>query len=222
MQSFITASLTRHLRGKEEMRKMKVRYLAIEREYGSGGTEIARQLSANTGVPCYGRQILEGVSKELHMPVDEIEQNEEHVTGSFLYTIYMMAQAHSGNSDMLTKESRIFLAEQSEIQKLAKQGSAIFLGHCASEALKEEEGVVKVFVRCSDSRKKQERILKEYGIEPSEAERVRDGFDRKRSNYYYANTDRKWKDFSNYDIVLDSGTLGLEGCVAALEGLLLE
>jgi cytidylate kinase len=123
---------------------------------------------------------------------------------------------------MLTKESRIFLAEQSEIQKLAKQGSAIFLGHCASEALKEEEGVVKVFVRCSDSRKKQERILKEYGIEPSEAERVRDGFDRKRSNYYYANTDRKWKDFGNYDIVLDSGTLGLEGCVAALEGLLLE
>jgi cytidylate kinase len=201
---------------------MKVRYLAIEREYGSGGTAIARQLSANTGVPYYGQQILENVSKGLHMSVEEIEQCEEHVTGSFLYTFYMMAQAHSGSSDMLTKESRIFVAVQDEIQKLAKQGNAIFLGHCASEALKDEEGIVRIFIRCSDNRQKLARIVDDYGIEPFKADRVREGFDRKRSNYYYANTDKKWRDFSNYDVVLDSAVLGVEGCVAALEGLLLE
>lgn len=36
-------------------------YITIEREYGSGGTQIARKLSAITGVPCYGREILEKV-----------------------------------------------------------------------------------------------------------------------------------------------------------------
>jgi hypothetical protein len=201
---------------------MKVRYLAIEREYGSGGTEIANRISGNTGVPCYGKEIIESTSKLLHMSTDEIEKYEENVTGSFLYTIYVMAQAHSGSSDMLTKEGQIFVAEQSEIQKLAKQGSAIFLGHCACEALKEEDGVIKVFIRCSDQQQKHERIIKNYGIEKSDVERVREHFDKKRANYYYANTNCKWKDFENYDIVLDSAKIGIDGCVGVLEGLLLD
>ena len=43
---------------------MKYRYLTIEREYGSGGTEIGRRLSEKLGIPCFGREILEEVSKE--------------------------------------------------------------------------------------------------------------------------------------------------------------
>jgi cytidylate kinase len=122
---------------------------------------------------------------------------------------------------MLTKEGKIFVEEQSEIKKLANQGSAIFLGHCACEALKEKEGVIKVFIRCSDNNQKQERIIRDYGIRKEEVERVRERFDKKRANYYHANTNGKWKDFNNYDIVLDSAKIGIEGCVGMLELLLL-
>jgi hypothetical protein len=200
---------------------MKVRYLAIEREYGSGGTEIARQVAANTGVPCYGKEIIEHTSQTLQMPVDEIEKYEENVTGSILYTFYMMAQANSGSSDMLTKENRIFVAEQEEIRKLAKQGNAVFLGHCASEALKEEDGVIKVFIRCSDNDAKQERIIRDYGISKEQVDAVRERYDKKRANYYHANTNGKWKDYSSYDIVLDSAKIGIEGCAGILSGMLL-
>ena len=34
---------------------MKTKFITIEREYGSGGTTIARLLSDKTGIPCYGR-----------------------------------------------------------------------------------------------------------------------------------------------------------------------
>jgi cytidylate kinase len=156
------------------------------------------------------------------MSVDEIEGYEEKSTGSFLYTLYMMAKAYEANSAMVTKEGKIFVATQTEIQNLAKQGGAIFLGHCASEALKEEEGVIKVFIRCSDQKKKLERIIMDYKIQPSEVERVMEHSDRRRANYYQANTNKKWKDFNNYDIVLDSANLGIDGCVAVLEGLLLD
>ena len=40
---------------------MKAKYITIEREYGSGGTQIARRLAEETGIPCYGREILEAV-----------------------------------------------------------------------------------------------------------------------------------------------------------------
>lgn len=200
---------------------MKVKYLVIEREYGSGGTEIAQLVAANTGLSCYGKQIIEKVSKKLKMPVEEIEKYEENVTGSIMYTLYMMAQAHTANANMLTKEGEIFVETQSEIQRIAKHGSAIFLGHCASEALKEENGVIKVFIRCSDEKMKQNRIMKDYGIEKDKVSYIQERYDKKRANFYYANTGCKWKDFNNYDIVLDSAVVGIEGCAAVLGGLLL-
>lgn len=51
-----------------------------------------------------------------------------------LYSVYLMSQAVSGSVDMLTKEGHIYVAEQNIIQKFARKGPAIFLGHCASEA----------------------------------------------------------------------------------------
>ena len=44
----------------------KCKYITIEREYGSGGTEIARLLAGQIGIPCYGQEILEEVSRERH------------------------------------------------------------------------------------------------------------------------------------------------------------
>lgn len=44
---------------------MNIRYITIEREFGSGGTKIARCLSESTGIPCYGKEILENASKKL-------------------------------------------------------------------------------------------------------------------------------------------------------------
>lgn len=201
---------------------MSRRYITIEREYGSGGTQIARKLSAITGVPCYGREILEKVSEENNISVESIEKYEEKATNSILYSMYLLSQTATVNADMLTNEGHIYLAEQEVIRKFARKGSAIFLGHCASEALREYEGVVKVFIRCSDENIKNQMIVDTYGIPADETEVVRRKFDKKRSNYYSINTEKKWKDFSEYDIVLDSATLGIEECVNILEVLLKE
>lgn len=201
---------------------MKCKYITIEREYGSGGTKIARLLSDKTGVPCFGQEILEEVSKENDISVETIEKYEEKATGSFLYSIYAMTQAVSGNSDMLTAEGHIYVAEQSVIKRLAAKGSAIFLGHCASEALKDEKGVVRIFIRCTNEEEKRKRIAADYGIAENQIDITRRHFDKKRMNYYYANTARKWDDLKNYDIVLDSAVLGIDGCVNMLKSLLVQ
>ena len=56
---------------------MKCRYVAIEREYGSGGTKIANMLAEACGISCYGHEILERVAKEHHFTVEELERYEE-------------------------------------------------------------------------------------------------------------------------------------------------
>ncbi len=197
---------------------MRCKYITIEREYGSGGTKIARRLSEECGVPCYGQEILEAVSKNFKVPVEQIQKYEETVSNSFLYTTFMLGRAHEGNADMLSQEGHLFVAEQKEIRNLAAAGSAIFIGHCASEALKDKK-VMKVFIRCSDEEEKKKRIEEDYGIQPANVESTCKRFDNKRSRYYYANTTQKWEDLRNYDIVLDSAKLGIDECVEMLKGL---
>lgn len=199
---------------------MDTRYITIEREYGSGGTKIARRLAEETNIHCYGREILESVSKKQNISVNDIEKYEETATNSFLYSLYVIGQSSSGNSEMLCKEGYIFVAEQEEIQRLAMNGRAVFLGHCASEALKKQKNVVRVFIRCSDEEVRKERIIKDYGISETLTESTRKRFNKKRANYYSANTGKKWNDIRNYDIILDSGVLGIDGCVAVLKALL--
>ena len=107
---------------------MKASYITIEREYGSGGTKIARALSQATGVPCYGEEVLEEVSRRYGVSIDEIQKYEETVSNSLLYSMFVLGQAAAGKHDMLTREGHIFVAEQQVIQTFARQGRAIFLG----------------------------------------------------------------------------------------------
>lgn len=198
---------------------MNFRYVTIEREYGSGGTKIAQKLSEVSGVPCYGREILEAVAKKQGIPVSRINQYEEKATGSLLYTIFVMSRVHTGDPSMMTEEGKVFLDEQLEIRRLATEGPAIFLGHCASDALRDQKGVVRVFIHSENEEEIKNRIMEDYGIDPEQIDAVRRYYNKKRAGYFRANTGKDWDDLKNYDIVLDSSKLGIDGCVNVLRGL---
>ena len=159
---------------------MKYQYITIEREFGSGGTRIGELLAKECKMPCYGREILECVARKYDISVEQIEQYEEGVTNSFLYTVFVMSKAQSGDMNMLSDE---------------------------------------VFIHADDAFK-QKRIQEDYQISPNRMEFLRKKYDKKRANYYRANTMKRWDDYRNYDIVLNSGKLGIEGCVKVLKGLL--
>lgn len=198
---------------------MKYRYITIEREYGSGGTQIARELSKRCGISCYGREIIEAVASDQNLSPSQIDTYEETVSNSFLYSVYLLSKAQIGDPDMLTKEGHIFIAEQEAIKNFAAAGPAVFVGHCASEALKDKNDLLKVFIH-ANKETKMKRVIEEYGISKHSAESTIQKFDRKRERYYYANTSHKWHEPDNYDLILDSSTLGVSGCVDVLEMIL--
>ena len=194
---------------------MRYDYIVIEREYGSGGTGIGSLLSEKLGIPCYGSEILEGVSERLHMPVSDIQKYEESTTNSFLYSIYAIGKMNDGADNLLSNENRIFLEEQKLIEEYALDGPAIFVGRCAARAL-ESKKVLKVYIH-ADARTRKKRAVKEYGIPENIVESTMAKYDKKRRNYYNVNTGKKWNDWSNYDMILDSGELGLDNCVRIIQ-----
>ena len=180
---------------------MKCSYIAIEREYGSGGTEIARRLSEESGVPYYGREILEKFQRITVFRFHKL-RNMKKSHKQFLYTIYCLARAQSGSDDLTSNEGKIFLAEQSAIKNFAERGRAIFLGHCAAEALKDKPHTVKVFIRGDEDDKKQ-RIVSDYGIDEDRIEETMHHIDKRRAGYYYANTACRFDDINSYDLILE-------------------
>ena len=199
---------------------MKVKYITIEREYGSGGTKIAQELASRCGIACYGREILEMAAQNQNVSVEDVERYEETASNSLLYSFFVMGQAQAGEiSDVMPMESRLYVEEHEVIKTLARKGPAVFVGHCASEALKDERGVLRVFIR-ADEWFKRARAVEHYGIAEKDAEAVCRRYNKKRGNYYAFNTAKKWDDLSNYDIVLDSSTIGIEGCVKILASLI--
>ena len=195
-----------------------MRYITIEREYGSGGTKIAAELAKQCHIPCYGKEILEAAAAKMNVPIDMIRVYEEKTTNSLLYSLYLLNQIRSGSSDNLLEEGKVFLEEQKIIQEFARKGSAVFLGHCATEALESLGDVIKVFIH-ADEKTKRQRILEDYQIPEVEITSIERRNNRRRENYYVTNTGQKWMDFHNYDIVLDSSCLGIDGCVRLLKGL---
>lgn len=198
---------------------MQIEYITIEREYGSGGTEIAARLAEKCGIACYGAEIMELAAKELHISVAEAQQYEEKITNSFLYSVFAMSQMQTGNAEMLSMEGRLYVAERNAICSLAHYGSAVFVGHCASEALKGRDNVLHVFIRAAEEFKNR-RAVSCYGVDEKDAEALCRRFNKKRAKYYAFNTSKKWDDMSNYDMVLDSSRIGIDGCARAIEALL--
>lgn len=195
-----------------------MKYITIEREYGSGGTLIGKKLAEKCQIPCYGQEILERASERLQISVDEIRKYEEKATNSMLYSLYILCQTQTLNGEMLSSEGKVFVDEQNAIKEFANQGSSIFMGHCACEALKNYNNVIRVYIHADDATKK-ERIMMDYGIAEVNVSIAEKKNNKRRASYYAANTQKKWNDFHNYDIVLDSSKLGIDGCVNILAGL---
>ena len=133
--------------------------------------------------------------------------------------MFVMNRVQAGDPNMLTAEGKVFLDEQLEIRRLSTKGPAIFLGHCASEALRDQKNLIKVFIHSEDENVVKKRITEDYGIAPEEVESTRRFYNKKRAGYFRANTGNDWKDLKNYDVVLDSAKLGIEGCVNVLKGI---
>lgn len=194
---------------------MKYKYVVIEREYGSGGTEIGKLLAEKTNIPCFGSEIIEKVSGLLDIPVSEIQQFEESTTNSLLYSIHAFAalgKVSDGSETFLSNENSIFMEEQKLIKEYAMQGPAIFVGRCAANALASlSKNVLTVYIH-ADKECRKKRAIEQYGIQTQAADSTIAKFDKKRKNYYFANTGKQWSDLNNYEIVLDSGKLGIEAC----------
>jgi len=191
---------------------MKYNVITIEREYASGGREIGDRLTKKLGMPCYGKEILEWVAVQQGTTPEQLRHLEETTTNSFLYSIAMASKLSTREMSGLSKENELYLAEARKIKELADRGGCILVGRCSSWVLRGREDVLNVFIQ-ADMAFRKKRAVEVDGVDPSKAETTLRKSDKRRSNFYSANTGKKWDDRSEYHLILDSSKLGIDKCV---------
>jgi len=190
------------------------RVITISREFGSGGRTIGKLSAERLGIPCYDQELIEKIEEKSGLAKEYIaERGEYTLRGGWL------ANAFADRSlNGLSVQDYLWTIQRKTILELAEQGPCVIVGRCADYILDGRADLLKVFIHASIE-KRAKRIVEKYG-ESSEApeKRLRDK-DIRRSAYYHFYTDVEWGICKNYDIALDSGTLGINRCVDIIASL---
>ena len=191
---------------------MKNRIITISREFGSGGHTIGKQAAAALGIPCYDGEPVQKIAEQSGFDPSYIGDNGEDALGGAIVSAFSHRRVGPNTADYLwTIQYRI-------ISDLAQKGPCIIVGRCADYILRDKAGCLRVFIH-ADEDFLARRILKEYGErEQPVAQRLREK-DKRRAAYHRFYTDMKWGYAKNYDLTLNSGTLGIDRCAEIIVGL---
>ncbi|MCQ2490605.1 MAG: cytidylate kinase-like family protein [Ruminococcus sp.] len=190
---------------------MKKSIITIERQYGSGGSNIGRLAAEKLGINCYNRQILEMAAEKCGISAEYLESAEESVPTSFLYSLLLSASPGRTTEENLPLSDKVFLMESRIISEIAEnEDNFVLVGRCGSYIL-EEKGCFSVYIYAPhDARIK--RAVSEYGVAENKAESVLKKADKRRETFFNVNTGRNWQDKDIYSLCLNSAELGDELC----------
>ena len=188
--------------------------ITIARQYGSGGREIGERVAELLSIPIYDKELITDIASKGSLNEEIIKKADESAANSLLYTLAMGSNVlgttmHFGYKMPLN--DKLFILQSDTIKEYAKAGSCVIIGRCADYVLRDEEGVLRLFIY-GDLDHRQQRVRERHPeIKSSQIIDVINKTDKRRSSYYNFYTGNKWGKYDNYDMAINSSTLGIEG-----------
>lgn len=186
--------------------------VTIGRQTGSGGRLVAKKLSEELDIPYYDKEILQEAANNSGVSQALFEKHDEKKPSSLLYSLAMNSYAYGVGGEELPLGTRMYLAQFEAIKSIAAQGSCVLVGRCADYFLRDEKGLVRVFIS-ADYGDRLTHIMDSKDMNEKEAREFLKKRDKSRAAYYDFNTDGKWGSAMNYDLCLNSTRIGIDGCV---------
>lgn len=182
--------------------------ISVGREYGSAGHEIAEKIAKELGFKFYDRNMLDEIAQEKNIEVKYLEKYEEKPRNLIL------SRSVKGYSNSI--EEVIADMQFEYLRKKADSGeSFVVVGRCAEEVLKDNDGLISIFI-LGDREVKLNRIKEKFHIEETEALLKMRRHDKNRKRYHNRHSDGKWGDSRSYDLCVNSSKMGVDKTVDIL------
>ena len=187
--------------------------ITISREFGSGGRELGVKLADKLGIPFYDKELISMAADDINIAEDAFQHYDEHIV------VYdpLDRQFYHAFSEVyqIPMSDQIFVAQSNVIRRLASYGPCIIVGRCADMILTDSLNLF-IYAKMKDRIRRMLELESEAESDGKEMERRIREVDRKRKEYYQYYTGNTWGRAQNYHLCLDSGPVGVEGCLRAV------
>lgn len=194
--------------------------VTISHQLGSGGAYIGEKLAARLGIPFLDREILQNVARQLYLMEEEVENREERLSTyweNFTRSMIWVDPVLSGEiPHIVPSDHELFKVECDTIREIAKKNSAVFLGRCGWDILKNHPNHISILLTANNTDRVQ-RLCALYRIKDQEALKLIKTNDRERDNYNKTFTKNNWLDARYYDLCMNTSVIGWDSAVDLAE-----
>ncbi len=196
---------------------MQQKIITISRQSSSGGREVGHKLAEALACPYYDKQLINQVAEQTGLSPEYIEQYSEAIASHN----YPFSFGRAFITYNQTPSEQIQLAQLNLIKALAqKNPTAVIVGR-AADYLLERNRTFRVFVYASDMDLRIARCYRqvpqdEEEVTPQQMQKQIARVDKQRAKYYEYYTGQKWGEPENYNLMVDTSVLGVEGAVQVI------
>ena len=188
------------------------RVITVSREFGSGGRELGVRLAEHFGIPFYDKELISMAAEDADMAEavflhydEKLPEVHDPLDRHFYHPFSEVYQ--------VPMSDQIFVAQSSIIRRLAEQGPCVIVGRCADRIL---EDSINIFIYAKMPARIRRMMELEHAEDEAEMERRIREIDRKRKDYYQYYTGAQWGRAQNYNLCVESGLVGVDGCLRAV------
>lgn len=189
--------------------------VTISRQMGSGGSEIGYRLARSLGIRYVDREILSRTARTLGENEQVLADRLERVSGLWeeVARCFQLGSAEASYAPpplRIIPDTRLFEVTSMVISEIARNCSAVIVGHAGFHILRNHPRIVNIFVH-ADEGFRARRVMDRYSVHAFEdaMDLIRKS-DQDRRKLVARLTGREWSDALNFDLSLDSGKAGLD------------
>ncbi len=191
--------------------------ITITRQYASGGSEVAHLAAAQLQWEVIDNEFVDQVARRAGVPPDEVAQRDERAPGLLERLARTLADASpelfvapGGVPPVAQDEAAIVRLTERVIAEAAAHGRIVLVGRGAQAVLAQRPDALHVYVVASKPWRVRLAISR-LGVKSTEADKVVEETDRQRDRYVKTYYRRHRQDFTNYDLIVNTERLGIEG-----------
>jgi len=192
-----------------------IRVITIEREYGSGGGEIARKVADRLGWKLWDQLLTNEIARVMECDCSVVEERAEK-KDPLSYRLFraFMRGSHEGslNAQRMKMADADCIREVAEriVMQIAERGKCVIVGRGSAYYLQNRRDAFHVFVYAPEAEKV--RRLEARGKSPAEAAQLIESVDRDRAAYIKRYFGVDWPDRRWFDLMINS-TIGEDAVV---------
>ena len=193
------------------------RIITVSREFGSGGRELGRRLSALLHIAYYDKEIVTEIAKRTSMSEEYVRQiTEQKPVMSF--PISIGRSFYPMTDPLLDQNQAIFREQHQIIREMADKSDCVIVGRCGDYILR-DLNPFRIFVYADMDAKIarcRERGKEDPPLSDKELKQKITKMDKGRAKYYEFYTGQKWGDRLNYDVCINTSGRSIKELAAVL------